>query len=79
MLQSGVIHMSSWSTVSELWGVEVKIVSANISTEPSCELAASSSQNSLPGGSFMEINTDLKKALRGGCTCCVSGLYSNTK
>ena len=28
----------------------------NVSTEPSCELAASSSQNSLPGGSFMEVN-----------------------
>ena len=30
-----------------------KIVSANISTEPSCELAASSSQNSLPGCSSL--------------------------
>ena len=56
-----------------------KIVSANVSTEPSCELAASSSQNSLPGGSFMEVNTDMKKALRGGYTCCVPGCYSNTK
>ena len=28
-----------------------KIVSANVSTEPSGELAASSSQNSLPGSS----------------------------
>ena len=27
------------------------IVSANVSTEPSCGLAASSSQNLLPGGS----------------------------
>ena len=42
-----------------------KIVSANVSTEPSCVLAASSSQNSMPGGSFMEANTDMKKALRG--------------
>ena len=33
-----------------------KIVSVNVSTEPSCELAASSSQNSLPGSSFMEVN-----------------------
>ena len=50
-----------------------KIVSPNVSTEPSCELAASSSQNSLPGGSFMEVNADMKKALRGGYTCCVPG------
>ena len=54
------------------------MVSANV-TEPSCELAASSSQNSLPGGSFVEVNTDMKKALRGGYTCCVPGCYSNTK
>ena len=38
-----------------------KIVRANASTESSCELAASSSQNSLPGGSFVEVNTDTKK------------------
>ena len=56
-----------------------KIVSANVSTEASCELAASSSQNSLPGGSFMGLNTDMKEALRGGYTCCVPGCYSNTK
>ena len=56
-----------------------KIVSANVSTEPSCELAATSSQNSLPGSSFMEANTDMKKALRGGNTCCVPGCDSNTK
>ena len=58
-----------------------KIVSANVRIELSCELAASSSQdswssgnsiaasasqNSLPGGSFMEVNTDMKKYLRGG-------------
>ena len=36
-----------------------KIVSASVSTEPTCELAASSSQNSLPGGSFMEVATDI--------------------
>ena len=41
-----------------------KIVSANVSTEPSCELAASSSQNSLPSGSVMEVNAGMKKALR---------------
>ena len=45
------------------------MVRANVSTEPSYELAASSSQNSLPGGSFMEINTDMKKALKGAYTC----------
>ena len=27
----------------------------------------------------MEVNTGMKKALRGGCTCCVPGCYSNTK
>ena len=53
-----MIHVFSRSMVSEL------IVSANDSTEPSCELAASSSQNSLPGGSFMEVNSDMKKALK---------------
>ena len=57
----------------------IKIVSVNVSTEPSCELAASSSQNSLSGGSFMEVNTDMKKVLRGDCTCCVPRCYSNTK
>ena len=56
-----------------------RIVSANVSTEPSCELAASSSQNSVPGGSFMMVNTDVTKSLRGGYTFCVSGCYSNTK
>ena len=55
-----------------------KIVSANVSTEPSCELAASSFQNSLPGDSFMEVNTDMKKALRGGYTC-VPGCYSKKR
>ena len=49
--------------------MEVK-VSANVSTEPSCyfslnsllgdsSIAASSSQNLLPGGSFMELNADM--------------------
>ena len=42
-------------------------------------IAASSSQNSLPGGSFMEVNTDMRKALRRGYICCVPGCYSNTK
>ena len=71
-----------------------KIVSANVSTEPSCELAASlsqnslpggssiaasSSQNSMPGGSLAEVNAGMKKALRGGYTCYVPGCYSNTK
>ncbi len=32
-----------------------------------------------PGGSFTEINTDMKKTLRGGYTCCTPGCYSNTK
>ena len=27
----------------------------------------------------MEVNTDMKKALKGGYTCCVSGCYFNTK
>ena len=36
-----------------------KIVSANVSTEPTCEFTASSSQNSLPGSSYMEVNTDM--------------------
>ena len=88
--------MFSRSMVSKLWRVEGgrKIVSANVSTEPSCELAASSSQNSLPGGSsnaasssqnsspggsIMEVNTDMKKALKGGYTCHVPGCYFNTK
>ena len=56
-----------------------KIVSASVSTEPSCELVASSSQNSLPGGSFMEVNTDMKKALRRGYTSCVIRMILNTK
>ena len=33
-----------------------KIVSVYVSTEPFCELAANSSQNSLPGGNFMDVN-----------------------
>ena len=69
-----------------------KIFSINISTESSCELAtlklipgsssiaASSSQNSLPGGSFTKENTDMKgKKMRGGYTCFAPGYYSNTK
>ena len=36
-----------------------KIVSANVSTQPSCEFATSSSQNFLPGGSFIEVNADM--------------------
>ena len=52
-----------------------KIVSANVSTAPYYELAASSSQISLRGGSFMEVNIDMKKALSGGYTCCVPGSY----
>ena len=36
-----------------------KMVSVNACAEPSCELAASSSQNSLPVGSFMEVNADM--------------------
>ena len=55
-----------------------KIVSAKVSIEASCELAASSSQNPLPGSSFMEVNADMKKDLRRGYTCCVPGSYSNT-
>ena len=34
---------------------------------------------SLPGDSFMKVNSDMMKALRGGYTCCISGRYSNTK
>ena len=44
-----------------------KIVSANVSTEPSCELAASSSQNSLPGGRFMEVNADMSTKTEPTC------------
>ena len=43
----------------------IKIVSANVSTEPSCEFAASSSQNSLPGSSFMEVNADMNSTSTG--------------
>ena len=72
----------------------LKIVSVIVSTVSCCELAtsssqnslpgissiaASSSQNSLPGGSFMEANTDMNKDLIWGCTCCVTGCYSNTR
>ena len=39
--------------------MEVNADMNSTSTGPSCELAASSSQNSLPGGSFMEINADM--------------------
>ena len=28
---------------------------------------------------MMEINTDMRKTLRGGYACCVPGCYSNTK
>ena len=75
--QAGSIRVFNRSIVSELW--RVQIVGGNISTEPSCELsvssyqnilpggssiAASFSQNSLPGGYYMEVNTDMKKPLR---------------
>ena len=50
MVQADIIHLFNRSTVMESG---CKIVSANVSTEPSCELAASSSQNSLPGGSSL--------------------------
>ena len=39
--------------------MEVNADMNSTSTEPSCELAASSSQNSLPGDSFMEVNADM--------------------
>ena len=68
MLQAGIIHMFSRPTVGS------KIVSANVSTEPACELAASSSR-----GSFIAVNTDMKKYLRGGYTCYVPGYNSNSK
>ena len=72
------------------YGEKSKIVSANVSTEHSCELAtsspqkslpggssigASSSQNSFPGRSLMEVITDMKKDLRGDYTCCVHRCY----
>ena len=72
----------------------IKLVSTNVSSEFSCELAASSTQNSLPGGSsiaanssqdllpgssFMVVNIDMKKVLKGSCTYCVPVCYSNTK
>ena len=59
MLQAGIIHL----LVSEMAGLS-EIVGVNV-CEPSCELADSFSQNSLPGGSYIEVNTDMKKALRG--------------
>ena len=35
----------------------IKLVSANVSSEFSCELAASSTKNSLPGGSSIAANS----------------------
>ena len=68
---------------------ESKIVSAIVSTEPSCKLAASSqnllpgsssnaassSQNSLPGGSFMEVNADMNSTSTEP-TCELAASYS---
>ena len=39
--------------------MEVNADMTSTSTEPTCELAASSSQNSLSGSSFMEVNADM--------------------
>ena len=50
MLQAGIIHVQSIDGL-QVMESGIKTVSSNINTEPSCELAASSSQNSLPGGS----------------------------
>ena len=36
-----------------------KMFIANVSNEPSCEFAVSSSRNSLPDSSFMEVNADV--------------------
>ena len=44
---------------------EIKIVVANVSTGLSCELVASSSQNSLPGGCFMEVKVDMNNTILG--------------
>ena len=46
----------------------------NVNTEPSCELAASSSQNTLPGCSYTELNTDMRIASKKGC---IPGCYYN--
>ena len=46
-----------------------KPVSANVSTEPSCELAASYSQNSLPGSSSMLLVL-LRTHCQAAVLCC---------
>ena len=72
-----------------------KIFRTNVSTDPSCEfaacssqntipdgssIAACSSQNTLPDGSFIKVNTDMGiKKMRGGYTCFAPGCYSNTR
>ena len=55
-------------------------LSLPVSLPGSISIAASSSQNSFPGGSFMDvINTDMKKALRGGYTCVPTLTDKGTK
>ena len=44
---------------------EVKYIRTSISIEPTCELAASSSRNSLPGGSSIAASSS-QNSLRGG-------------
>ena len=51
--------------------------SANVRTEPFCELAASSSQNSLPGGSFMNANADMNSTTTES-TCELAASSSGT-
>ena len=57
--------------------MEVK-VSANISIESFREIAASSSMNSLPDGSFLEVNADLKStSTQPTCELAASSLRTH--
>ena len=58
---------------------EITASSSQNSLPGGSSIAASSSQNSLSGGSFMEANINMKKALRGSYTRGVPGCFSNTK
>ena len=72
MLLTGIIHVFSRSTASELWRVGgSKTVSANVSTEPSCELTASFSLNPLPGGSSIAASSS-QNSLLGGSSIAAS-------
>ena len=62
MLQAGIIHVFNRSMVVMENGI--KIVSINISTKPSCGLAASLSWNSLSGGSYIAASSFQNSARR---------------